>query len=215
MNYVKSEVVWLFSMRRAGHTAVMDWLDRVSDQKRFRPHVRPFVDLSVEAMEIQKKAKDKTLFNCEDQSFKSISKTPISKLPAICVIRDPFNWLASRKNHKDAETKKIDKEKIALYKEYINEYTGKTNYLKNKVFIIYNKFIKSEEYRKEVCKSLELDFKNDTDPFKIKSRASSFKKLKPREYESRYKAVKLPDYVISDKQLYKISKDIFDLEVKL
>ena len=77
----------------------------------------------------------------------------------VLIIRDPFNFIASRvkKNFFAVKEKKINL--VDLWIEYAKEFLDETNYLKyNKVCINYNAWCQNPEYRCQIAQKLNIKF---------------------------------------------------------
>lgn len=77
----------------------------------------------------------------------------------ILILRDPFNWLASRLKSGYLESKTPRKTVMELWLEYAQEFLGETNYLRAaKVMINYNRWCTDEIYRYELTQQLHLPY---------------------------------------------------------
>ncbi len=74
----------------------------------------------------------------------------------ILLLRDPFNWMASR------ITRHFNFPKMDLWVQYAREFCGETNYLADKVCINYNRWFVSESYRREIAQQLNMDYSEET-----------------------------------------------------
>lgn len=82
-----------------------------------------------------------------DQIRNKIGKSEIYK--DVLLLRDPFNNLASHWKWKGERVTLQQKGKLLkIWKIYAKEYLGETNYLHNRVGILYNKWFTDEQYRK-------------------------------------------------------------------
>ena len=75
------------------------------------------------------------------------------------IIRDPFNWLASRlkKNYLTVRNKNLTP--INLWISYAKEYLGESQILKNnKTCINYNQWFEDRDYRQQIAAQLGLEF---------------------------------------------------------
>jgi hypothetical protein len=139
----------------------------------------------------------------------------------IIILRDCFNWLASRLQHVNKHNviwTTITKNTIALWKQYAREFLGETNYFgNNKILINYNKFVTDEDYRKEIAAKLNLDYaKMSTDHVLGFGRGSSFTGTKANNnkdsYNERWKLFKNNAQfkeLISDPEMILLSNKIF------
>ena len=152
-----------------------------------------------------------------------------SKRFDVLIIRDPYNFFASRIKLEefgilnsrihliDEKSKKV----VAnLWKDYAKEYLGKTNYLKNnKIVISYNKWNSDKNYRKLLAKKFKLKFKDLKDEHMSKyGPGSSFDKFKYKGQAHKMKVLErwkvFKDYpfyrsIFEDKELVGLSDKIF------
>ncbi len=139
----------------------------------------------------------------------------------ILILRDCFNWLASRlehvKKHRVAWTL-VNSKTIALWKQYAKEYLGETNYLgENKILINYNRFAVDKNYQKEIANKLNIKYEcMNLDAVLAFGRGSSFSSTKhvanKNCYNERWKLFKdNPKFkeLINDKELQELSNKIF------
>ena len=87
----------------------------------------------------------------------------------ILIIRDPFNLFASRRkagfllgheNHSGHRPMSVNSIR-RIYKQHAKEVIGKSNFLKEKIIINFNLWVKSKDYRSAIAKKLGLE--NHTD----------------------------------------------------
>ena len=87
----------------------------------------------------------------------------------ILIIRDPFNLFASRRkagffldqgNHSGHKPMSVNSVR-RIYKQHAKEVLGKSNFLKEKIVINFNLWVRSQDYRSTIVKKLGL--KNHTD----------------------------------------------------
>ncbi|WP_144062941.1 hypothetical protein [Litchfieldella anticariensis] len=99
----------------------------------------------------------KEVYSMEDVDFKKLSYRLLNGIADknLIILRDPCNWLASSMKHGKSTPEKLVKKKEIL-KKYLREfyYHGENGKL---IFIDYNKFVLSCEYRKELFVKLSLD----------------------------------------------------------
>lgn len=139
----------------------------------------------------------------------------------ILILRDCYNWLASRlqhvKKHKVGTTK-VTPNIINIWKQYAKEYLGITNYLgNNKILINYNQFVIDKEYQKDIIEKLSLDYKLlNTDVVSAFGKGSSFVGMKcddnKQNYNERWKVyMNDPTFkkLIDDPELIELSDKIF------
>ncbi|MFW6130519.1 MAG: hypothetical protein ACOC56_04975, partial [Atribacterota bacterium] len=109
------------------------------------------------------------------------------------------------------------------WKQYAYEYLGKTQYIKNKIFILFNKWHKRYEYRRYLENKLGVDKTDEGfDYVPAKGHASSFDKTKYQDDGSkmdvlnRWKSMKknkLFKNILKDEELKMLSSDIFDFSI--
>ncbi|MGC9502889.1 hypothetical protein [Baaleninema sp.] len=77
----------------------------------------------------------------------------------VLILRDPFNWLASRFKSNMLSLRDRQKTLVDLWIEHAREFRGETNYLSSqKVCINYNRWTKNRAYRKHIAERLGLKF---------------------------------------------------------
>lgn len=84
----------------------------------------------------------------------------------LLVLRDPFNLIASRLAHKEDDFKnpsplKYDEMKriyIPMWKQYAEEFVGKTSFITDKICINYNLWFSDKDYRKDLSGKLKLTY---------------------------------------------------------
>ena len=149
------------------------------------------------------------------------------KVYNILLIRDPYNLFASRlkreekyKNRYSLKNPRERKEVIEIWKQYAREFLGKTDLIPNpKVFINYNKWAISLDYRKDTARELGIKKYSDEAMNQILSigGGSSFnekahKPPSPEEIFSRWKKYSDDELfleIFKDKELVSLSEQIF------
>ena len=87
----------------------------------------------------------------------------------VIILRDPFNWFASRLKSNFLEVKNYHLNLQNIWLQYAKEFLGKTKYLQhNKICINYNLWVKDIDYRREIASKLDLEF-TDTGINKVSS----------------------------------------------
>lgn len=161
----------------------------------------------------------------EDVNLKIIKEIETQKIGTsqrvcnVLIIRDPYNWLASRIQFKRRKVRefKVDKQITELWKQYAREYLGETNILGDrKVCINYNLFVSDKKYQKEVCDKLGLPFEKMSFDHKLNFGAGSsftgLKKEENRNYHQRWKRFAndgLFKSLTADPELIELSERIF------
>jgi len=141
----------------------------------------------------------------------------------ICVfnVRDPFNSLASAWKFFRDQKKVLQFSNLWL--EYAREYVGETDYLKDikHMFVLFNKWRSSEEYRRELAAKLERPF-NDRNLNKMLGygSGSSFSGVTHKQdaskldIENRWKTFEGDDFYRSifenRPEIVRLSKQVFD-----
>ncbi|MGD1899072.1 MAG: hypothetical protein ACFB16_19225 [Phormidesmis sp.] len=78
----------------------------------------------------------------------------------VLTLRDPFNWAASyMKKSQSADDYRVWP---TLWKEYANEFVGKTQYFPGAVRVNYNRWFCDCSYRRHISTQLNLDFTDKT-----------------------------------------------------
>ena len=175
--------------------------------------------------------RDCLIYSYEDYSLKQIFSKRFEKKHDLylgktlkrydlLIIRDPFNFLASRLKNNFLPVKSKRKSVIDLWIEYAREYLGETNYLKHhKICVNYNFWVKNRDYRHDLAQKLNIKF-TDVGIDKVLSHGggSSFDgksldgKATTMDITSRWKYfVNNPTYLklINNKKLLYYSQKIF------
>jgi hypothetical protein len=175
-------------LRRSGNHAILNWIRKqLPDDHCFLddPPIRQLSD------QISAARKDHSseviLYSVEDENLPYLISEVIfqerfqlfgEKVESIDIIilRDPFNLFASRLKSDIIETRSRYLNFVDLWIQYAREFLGETSHLKgNVVFINYNDWFLSKEYRVKIAKELGLSF-NDSGVDEVPSRGggSSF-----------------------------------------
>jgi hypothetical protein len=204
-------------LSRSYHNKSVDKLMELSDR---------LVDKSAYNVNIIKNSHKRCLIHTyEDKNLdiiNSINKQNFNsvKIYNILILRDPYNWLASRIQHykKNVGCTVVNEKILNLWKNYAREFLSETNTLGiGKIVINYNKFIIDEHYRREIATKLNLDAnKMKIDAVLGFGKGSSFTDLKKVEnknsYNERWKLfqnnVVFKNW-INDKELRELSNKIF------
>ena len=171
--------------------------------------------------------------NIEDEDFPLLSFRPdethlrlgigTSKVKNVMILRDPYNFLASRfkrrfpRMGKDMDVKK--------WKTHAREYSRRTILLDDPILVNFNRWFSSKDYRKTLTSKLGIPFTdaglNDVPSY---GGGSSFDS---RNYDGNAQKMKvLKRYaslmsdnkfltLINDKELLNLSNELFDMRVKL
>jgi len=167
------------SVARSGSHPVYSWIEKqftYSDKNTFIKGVRYFnvIDekrkLDIVFQNYGENKDVKYFFKNIKTSFGTKNKT--TKIPYfkereriyVFVLRDPFNLFASRSYH--VYSKKMTIEQTMNIKEvwkgHAKEILGDTNYYKNKIPIIYNKWFTDIDYRKKISGKLGGMFSDES-----------------------------------------------------
>jgi len=104
-----------------------------------------------------------------DNGYYSIQDNSIN----VIVVRDYLNWLASylplmkvnlinyRDGYDDSVLMNEMNQQIKIWCETVKEFYGETNYVNNKVLVIYDDFFTLKEYRENICDELNGDYNED------------------------------------------------------
>lgn len=147
------------------------------------------------------------LHSYEDQSFSYIINNSLNKyvhqeddIVNIIVLRDPVNMCASRYKHVDHSVHtQVNEYYINLWISYAEEALNITNNMKNKIVILYNKWVTDKDYRNEIAKKMKMINYDNTQQVSICGGGSSFVGMnldEPENYINRYKNVELPNDII-------------------
>lgn len=106
-------------------------------------------------------AYDNVVVGLED-CYLQLCEVPDFDVRYIVIVRDPYNWLASFLLHPKTQRPGWDVNipgRIAIWKEHVREALGETNVLgDNVIFIDFSRWVKSEEYRKEIAVRFDLEY---------------------------------------------------------
>lgn len=144
----------------------------------------------------------------------------------VLVLRDPYNWLASRlrwaRGTQYAPSLESFAPAMKLWKDHANEFLGNTNLLKNKVAISYNRWFVDPRYRQDIAERLDLPFTdaglNRVARFGPNLWGDSFDGLRfdgqaqKMDVLSRWRQFKRDDFylqLLSDREICKLSEAIF------
>ena len=105
--------------------------------------------------------RDAYLFNLEDFPLDRVEEIPFSAakrgesqhIRNVIVLRDPFNWLASRYKGDFP----IDDEIISAWCTHCREALGETSFLTDPLFVNYNRWFSDSEYRQKLTDQLGLE----------------------------------------------------------
>lgn len=173
-------------LRRCGNHAVLNWIRKqaggtVCFLNNVEPDMSPFrfYHLHFPKDGYRSEAwgrfsqKDWLIYSYEDHSLRAIATQRyernhdlyVGKTQArynVLLLRDPFNWLASRLK-KDYRTVKTPGETlVSLWIEQAKEFLGETNLLPHPtVAIRYNQWFSDEPYRRAIAHQLGLNFSDD------------------------------------------------------
>lgn len=179
------------------------------------------------------------IFSYELESLKDLSKHHPMKIDSvssflgkvgfnsnIIVMRDAYNAIASRltMNRLNERPDEDIFNYVENYKTYAQEFLCKTNHIRNKTMISFNRWFRSVTYRKKVLKKLKLHYTDEGkekvskigggstwDKKNYQNRASEM------DLESRWKNLKNDDFyksIFKDTLLVDLSNKIFEIDVK-
>lgn len=173
-------LIHFFGLRRSGNHAIINWIqkniDSVEDEALSIHYNDIYVPLYTNPLRVlePKDVKVAAPYNNITilLSYEDIPLTEVAKLPTIAgqdeiienaekyrilVLRDPFNFFASRLQRvRTLESKGITTniiqqqsltEIVKLWKDYAKEFLGRTTLLGDKVAINYNRWVSEKEYR--------------------------------------------------------------------
>ena len=200
------QCILFFSIRRGGTNAVARWLNNQSPSHMIElngfdplPHqshdIFPFKN--EEGFKNAEKS-ERLLVKYEnlDFTFKFPFKTytqkgvieytdmfpKCEKFKNVVLLRDFINWSASYHGN-TARDLSVHRWRTQLWVKYAKEILKETSYLSDPLFINYDKWFISKEYRMSICQSLDLDFNdNGINNVPINGNGSSFDE---RRYDNR------------------------------
>jgi hypothetical protein len=160
MEYNWDKVLRVVSMKRGGHHAVIEWIaENMNGNVYFINNVNnPILKNNYSKIIKYKSSKENKnilLYNIEDFDPNNNIKLPLEQ-ETILVIRDPLNLFASRcKLLKEKE----HKNKPWFNDVMLNRYKKHFNLMSDSDYftIIYNKWYKSDIYRKKIGEKLSLN----------------------------------------------------------
>lgn len=242
--YIEKEIRFV-GLQRSGNHAVINWILKQceGDILFFNDvdSVDPLDSSRIMQGDINSDCLECLLYSYEDRLLNAIARpgfypennsrhTNVRKRYDVLVIRDPFNFFASRSKHAvvlSGESNYISGLSVPnLWITYAKEYLNETSYLKNnKIVINYNRWCVSRSYRKKIAENMglvftdrgfsevtnygsgssfdELKFNKEANMMKTDSRWANFKNS--QEYVS----------LFSDKQIVEYSNKIFEIDDNL
>lgn len=178
-------------LARSGTHAILNWIQhqyeadgyKVSffnnaDQRKVLDQLTP--GLPLEPNDAYRAEKSLILIGVEDKLIYDLAPVPDRVANAfarrfdVVLLRDPFNHLASRFNHRDK--KKVLRDKIVnAWIQYAYEFSGHTNFLgRHKLPINYNLWNADREYREQLATELGVPFNDETFDTMLRGFHSSF-----------------------------------------
>jgi hypothetical protein len=175
------------------------------------------------------------VYNIEDETIEdSISK--LNFLKNICpfdvenaieiiVLRDAFNLFVSRDRNEEKKMRVNSEDSVnnflKIWKNHAKEFLRITKILKNPIGINYNEWFSNFEYRKELCKKIDIDFNdNGINDVTLFGGGSSFDRVKYNQNAqkmdvlNRYKNISSFPFI--DKETIELNKLLFpNINVKL
>lgn len=219
---------YIYATKRSGHHAIIEWMGEGIDR-----NVVFYNDMFLNDYEndtIKEKRYKVFLFgkglisyeiyNFEDGDL-SLNKFKGRK---IIIVRDIYNTMASsikkyvEKGFKPTGISKEDyfPELLRIWKQYCREILGETNFVGNKLFINFNQWSTSKQYRDKIAN--EIGFKNeDKTVDKISSSGlSSFNKgsAKGMKINERFwNYLDHPKFQMIDREAHKLNGQIFNFDI--
>lgn len=156
-------LVRIFGMRRSGNHAIIYWmLEHEKSNFFFNDSNVPFdaqcmlrrlrypfpFDHKMTIISWENKPLDKSLY---------VKNLKCQREKTVLIMRDPFNWLASYLKKRWGMNDQL----LSQYMMYLDEFTGVTNYFKDKVCINYNRWFLERDYREKIVKKLGFEELND------------------------------------------------------
>ena len=143
-------------MCRSGQHAIINWLIESNQPATHYNNINRFKFPSIKPNQLNDNL---TIFSIEDFYIFSPNQEDIKP---IVIIREPKNWMASRI-------------KATLNPDVIQVWLGHANSSLYK--IIFDKWFQSEEYRRQICKDLNLNFSDQALNKVVDAGESSFDKF--------------------------------------
>ena len=256
MAFINKSEIRIINLGRSGSHAVINWIMKLTPKKccflnNAKPHKNPFLSSTEKDIigldeknfyknngEFTKKdllmysfeeCDIKNLFNQSDEKLHDNFVGKSEKRYDVIILRDPFNFFASRLKLEEYGIRSMDihiiderskRLMMGYWKDYAKEFLGYTNYLKhNKVPISYNKWFSDENYKKDIAKKLGLKYMYVEDKYVSRyGPGSSFDKrkfdgkAKDMRVLERWKVFKdYPFYrgIFKDKEIWELSGKIF------
>lgn len=163
----------VYGLRRSGNHAIINWiLPQVKGDFSYYNDVWPNAPYKGKPKQRRGNGSkvDTSIISFEDynlQIFKSLlrnrSQPKVQKRTTILIIRDPFNWYASRLKSDMSQPAHYSGLNLRqLYLQYIREYNRESIFLEGHVVLIsYNQWKSDLSYRKSISKGLGLEFTDD------------------------------------------------------
>jgi len=147
--YISVKIYIVAGMQRSGHHAVVLWLGKhIGDHH----HIN---DVREPSPQLRNKYKQNVILSYENKSPEMFYDESAEKV--LVVIRDPYNWLASRLKKRDVLYYAFTENTIPRYKRLI-EYATRNDLPSNVICVNYNRWFSEKIYRQEIIESCGLVF---------------------------------------------------------
>jgi hypothetical protein len=179
--FVNRREVRVLAMRRSGHHAVVHWLlsqlagpglfandGKVDGGRLVGNRFSRYVNLDEDAVARDRAGdwvpKDLYLWNAEDREVGEMAELAAAarrgasaEVMNLLVLRDPWNWLASRRRAEPARPLAGTPE-IQAWKGQVREALRRTRHLEPLVAVDFRRWVTEEEYRRGLAADLGLPF---------------------------------------------------------
>jgi hypothetical protein len=179
--FVNRREVRLLAMRRSGHHAVVHWIlsqlpgpglfsndGKVDGGRLVGNRFSRYVNLDDDAVARDRAgelvAKDLYLWNAEDRAVEEMAAlaAPAARgasreVVHLLVLRDPWNWLASRRRA-EPERPLAGTPELAAWKGQVREALRRTRLLAPLVAVDFRRWVAEETYRRDLAAVLDLPF---------------------------------------------------------
>lgn len=235
-----------FAVARSGSHAIYNWMTQQFPSEKDK-YVRGYKYFNIIS---DQKDSDVVIDNYEDVSVKDIpscfkivfkaknKKRSRIEIPfleereeiVVVVLRDPFNLFASRSRQRPirAYSSESTMQIKEIWKDHAREILGDTNYYKNKIGLLYNRWHSSTKYRRKISEKMGGSFSDEgINKMTYQGRGSSFNRkneyfknnAREMDVENRWKIFlsndKYDQYkkrilpIFKDKELISLSERIF------
>ena len=167
-------LIFIWSLKRSGSHGLVKWLFPHFEDYEFLNNMSAKRPINPARQETVYRPKDALMVSFEDADLcnlidhnkvdQIIKRGDIEgrfeRLINIVLIRDPFNLIASRMKG-GWDTEEATAKAVRLWKIHARECLGDTNFLQNKLVVLFHDWFSDIEYRKSMSKEIGFPFTDD------------------------------------------------------